>query len=392
MNNDKLNKARERVGRSPAAWAPDPSRRDIVKGIGAAAAFAASAGVMAGKEAHAATKMNYMCWEGYNDPRIVKPFEEANDVSLSFDLIVDSPGGFAKLAAGGHRDFDLVSTDSPWVQRMGPAGICEFIDPAEFKDVYDRFYPQFQAPFEPLQFDGKTTGLPTRWGWVGPCVNTDVSDPDEWKSWDAAFDKKNKDKIGIMDWGDWPIMPMALHAGIDPYKELEKAELDEIRKVLRALFANSRALFSDLSLSQKALLDGSIKTLVGTGTYTTSGLRKAGHNNIVAVVPESSNGIKKGIIWLEATGIVKSPSDEKLAKAMLRHVTDEDAAYALTLSDFTSNPSPNKNVEAKYTAEERSVLQLDYVDTVWENSVLHKVAPNIDEMLVIWQEELANAN
>jgi spermidine/putrescine transport system substrate-binding protein len=77
---------------------------------------------------------------------------------------------------------------------------------------------------------------------------------------------------------------------------------------------------------------------------------------------------------------------------MLRHVTDEDAAYALTLNDFTSNPSPNKAVEAMYTEEERSVLQLDYVDTVWENSVLHNVAPNIDDMLVIWQEELANAN
>lgn len=390
MTNDDIKKRRALAGRSPAAWAPDPSRRLALKGMGAAAVAAGMSGLPV-KPAQAATSMNYMCWEGYNDPSIVKPFETEHDVSLNFDLIVDSPGGFAKLAAGGHREFDVVSTDSPWVQRMGPADLCEFIDPDEFKDVYDRFYPQFQAPFEPLQFNGKTTGLPTRWGWVGPCVNTDTSDPDEWRSWDAAFDKKNKDKIGIMDWGDWPIMPMALHAGIDPYKELGKPELDEIRKVLRALFANSRALFSDLSLSQKALLDGSVKTLVGTGTYSTSGLRKAGHKNIMCVVPEASGGLKKGIIWLEATAIVKTPVDVELSKAMLRHVTDDDAAYALTLTDFTSNPSPNKNVEAKYTEEERSVLQLDYVDTVWENSVLHNVAPNIDDMLVIWQEELANA-
>lgn len=391
MTKDEMQKRRALAGRSPAAWAPDPSRRSVLKGMGATALAAGLGGLSAGK-AQAASKMNYMCWEGYNDPRIVEPFEVANDVSLSFDLIVDSPGGFAKLAAGGHRDFDVVSTDSPWVQRMGPANLCEFIDPAEFADVYAKFYPQFQPPFEPLQFNGKTTGLPTRWGWVGPCVNTETSDPDEWRSWDAAFDSRNKDKIGIMDWGDWPIMPMALHAGIDPYQELGKPELDEIRKVLRALFANSRALFSDLSLSQKALLDGSVKTLVGTGTYSTSGLRKAGYDNIVAVVPEASGGIKKGIIWLEATAIVKDPSDEALAKAMMRHVTDAEAAYALTLNDFTSNPSPNKEVEAMYTAEERSVLQLDYVDTVWENSVLHNVAPNIDDMLVIWQEELANAS
>ncbi len=391
MTKDELEKRRAMAGRSPSAWAPDPSRRNVLKGMGAAV-MAAGMGGLSATQARAAASMNYMCWEGYNDPRIVEPFEAAHDVALNFDLIVDSPGGFAKLAAGGHRDFDVVSTDSPWVQRMGPAELCEFIDPAEFKDVYDKFYPQFQPPFEPLQFNGQTTGLPTRWGWVGPCVNTETSDPDEWRSWDAAFDRKNKDKIGIMDWGDWPIMPMALHAGVDPYQELGKPELDEIRKVLRALFANSRALFSDLSLSQKALLDGSVKTLVGTGTYSTSGLRKAGYDNIVAVVPEASGGIKKGIIWLEATAIVKSPADIELSKAMMRHVTDEAAAYALTLNDFTSNPSPNKAVEGMYTDEERSVLQLDYVDTVWENSVLHNVAPNIDDMLVIWQEELANAN
>lgn len=387
---NKLMQSRKLAGRSPAAWAPDPNRRAVLKGV-AATALAATAGALTPGKARASASMNYMCWEGYNDPRIVDPFEEANDVSINFDLIVDSPGGFAKLAAGGHRDFDVVSTDSPWVQRMGPANICEFIDPAEFQDVYDKFYPQFRPPFEPLQFDGKTTGLPTRWGWVGPCVNTETSDPDEWKTWDAAFDSKNKDKIGIMDWGDWPIMPMALYAGIDPYQELDQAELDEIRKVLRALFANSRALFSDLSLSQKALLDGSVKTLVGTGTYSTSGLRKAGYENIVAVVPEGTEN-KQGIIWLEATAIVKTPADIELAKAMMRHVTNEEAAYALTLNEFTSNPSPNRAVEALYTDEERSVLQLDYVDTVWENSVLHKVAPNIDDLLVIWQEELANAN
>ena len=26
---------------------------------------------------------------------------------------------------------------------------------------------------------------------------------------DPVFDAKNKDKICVMDWGDWPILPMA---------------------------------------------------------------------------------------------------------------------------------------------------------------------------------------
>ena len=33
--------------------------------------------------------MTYMCWEGYNDPRIIDPFKQANDIDIAFDLIVD---------------------------------------------------------------------------------------------------------------------------------------------------------------------------------------------------------------------------------------------------------------------------------------------------------------
>lgn len=337
------------------------------------------------------TTLKYMCWEGYNDPAIIGPFEAANNTEIKFDLIVDSPAGFAKLAAGGSKDVDLVSTDSPWVARMGPTGLCEYIDPDEFSDVFASFYPQFQYPFEPLMFDGKMTGVPTRWGWVGPTINTETSSIDEWRSYDACFDSKNKDKIGIMDFGDWPILPMALHAGIDPYKELDQAELDEIRKVLRALFKNSRALFSDLSLAQKAMLDGSVKTLVGTGSYATSALRKAGYKNMMTVVPEPVNGFKKGIIWLEATAIVKGTSNPDLTKKLVKHMVSTDAALKLSYTDFTCNPTPNRAVEALYTDDQKAVLQMDYAWEAWDKSVFHTVAPNVDDLLAIWQEELSSA-
>ena len=260
-----------------------PSRRNFLKGIGATGL--AAAGLAPGR-ARAATAMKYMCWEGYDKPSIIQPFEAAEDVTLSIDLITDSPGGFAKLAAGAWRDFDVVSSDSPWIQRMGPAGIGEFIDAADFADVYERFYPQFRAPFAPLEFEGKITGLPTRWGWVGPTVNTKFDDLDKWRSYAPCFDPAYKDKICVLDWGDWPIMPMALYAGINPYKELDDAELNEIRLVLRALFKNTRAVVADLSVAQKGLMDGSFRTLIGGGTYCTSALRTDGQKHIMSIVPE----------------------------------------------------------------------------------------------------------
>lgn len=373
--------------RQPTGLAP--SRRSVLKGIGAAAGLA-GLGLAPGR-ARAATAMKYMCWEGYDKASIIQPFEAAQDAGISIDLITDSPGGFAKLAAGAWRDFDVVSSDSPWIQRMGPADICEFLDPAEFADVYDSFYPQFRAPFAPLEFEGKVTGLPTRWGWVGPTVNTQYDSLDKWSSYAPCFDPAYKDKICVLDWGDWPIMPMALYAGINPYEELDDAALAEVRKVLRALFKNTRALVADLSVAQKGLMDGSFRTLIGGGTYCTSALRKDGMTHIRSIVPEPKDGLKQGIIWMEATAIVKDPADDAKAKALLRHLVSPEVAVELAWTEATCNLVPSAKAEALFTAEQREVLEMDYMWQAWENSQFHRVAPNIDQMLEIWQQELAAA-
>ncbi len=275
--------------RDPLSSLRSPTRRTLLQGIGGGAAFAA-AGVMPGflREAQAAQSLNYMCWEGYNSPAILDPFQKANDVAVSVDLITDSAGGFAKLTAGAFRDFDLVSSDCPWVARMGPAGIARFINDADFADQYGEFYPQFRAPFAPLQFEGKSVGLPTRWGWVGPTVNTKFDKLETWKSYAPVFDPAFKDKICLLDWGDWPIMPLALYAGVDPYQKLDQHELDEVRKVLRAAFKNTRAIVADLATAQKGLIDGSFRCLIGGGTYCTSSLRNTGHDYIQSIVPSRS--------------------------------------------------------------------------------------------------------
>ena len=243
------------------------ARRRLLKGAAGAAGVAMLG--LNSRQAAAATQMTYMCWEGYNDPRIIDPFSKANDTEISFDLIVASPGGFAKLQAGASREVDLVSSDMPWITRLGPAELALELNPNDYGEIYSTFYDQFKPPFEPLLTNGKTIGVATRWGWVGPCVNTDVTKPEVWRTYDPVFDAANKDKICVMDWGDWPILPMALHAGIDPYQELDQAALEEVRKVLRAMFKNTRTLVGDLTQAQKGLLDGSLLGCIGAGAQLT---------------------------------------------------------------------------------------------------------------------------
>ena len=233
--------------------------------------------------------------------------------------------------------------------------------------------------------------MPTRWGWIGPTVNTAYDSLKTWSSYAPCFDPAYRDKICVMDWGDWPIMPMALHAGINPYKELDAAELREIRKVLRALFKNTRALVGDLSVAQKGLLDGSFRALIGCGTYCTSALRKDGHKQVQTIVPEPKDGLNQGIIWMEATGILKGSEHLSEAKNFLRHIVSPQIAVELAWTDATCNPVPNKKTEDLLTAEQKSVMQMDYMWEAWNKSQFHDIAPNTDQMLAIFQEELASA-
>lgn len=364
------------------------SRRRMLK-TAAAAAGTAAFGLGGLRRANAATSITYMCWEGYNDPKVIDSFKAANDVDIAFDLIIDSPGGFAKLQAGASREVDIISTDLPWVTRLGPAGLALELDPAEYADAYSQLYDQFKPPFTPLIHDGKTIGVPVRWGWVGPCVNTDVTDPSVWNTYDPVFDPKYGDKICIMDFGDWPIYPLVLHAGINPFVELDTAALNEARKVLRAAFKNTRTLVGDLTLAQRGLLDGSLLGAIGTGSYLTSALRKQGHKNVATYVPEPRNGLKQGVIWVDATAVIAETDQPEIAKKLVKHLLAKDTQHALSLLDTTSNPVPNKAVEAEYTAEEKSILQVDYMWEAWERSHLHQIAPSIDQLLQIWQEELA---
>ncbi|SIR43275.1 spermidine/putrescine transport system substrate-binding protein [Rhizobium sp. RU20A] len=368
----------------------DLNRRAVLQGMGGLGAAAIVGSFLARPgAAHAAESLNYMCWEGYNAPGILDPFQKSKDVSISVDLITDSAGGFAKLAAGASRDFDLVSSDSPWIQRMGPAGFCRYLDDAEFAEQYAEFYPQFAAPFAPLQHDSKATGLPTRWGWVGPTVNTKFDTLETWSSYAPVFDSAYKDKICLLDWGDWPIMPLALYAGVNPYEELDDKALEEVRKVLRAAFKNTRAIVADLAIAQKGLIDGSFRALIGGGTYCTSALRMKGHDYIQSIVPEPKNGLKQGIIWMEATGLIDNGKNSQIAADFLKYIVSPDVAKQLAITEATCNLVPNAKAEALFSEQERKALQMDYMWTAWDNSQFHRVAPNIDDMLAIWQEELA---
>ena len=161
-----------------------------------------------------------------------------------------------------------------------------------------------------------------------------------------------------------------------------------MRKVFRALFKNTRLITADLVQAQRALLDGSALIFLAGGNYIASGLRKTGNMEVVSFVPEPINGMKQGVIWLEATAVVKDPEDPELADSLLKHLVSTEAGTALAWTEWSACPVPNKNVEAQLSVEQKTVIDVANMWTNYDRSLTYTVAPNIDDILRIWQEEL----
>jgi len=337
-------------------------------------------------------QLRYMCWEGYNDSAVITPFEKQHNVQLDIELVDDSPSSFSSLMTNKNNHVDVVSLDAPWVRLMEESGLCYPLDADAFKREYQSLYPQFQTRFVRQAADGKILGVPTRWGVIAPTINTTYTNEKTFQSYAPCFERFYRGKIALMDWGDWPVMPIALHAGINPYKTLDQHELDEIRKAVKALFKNQPVFISDPSLAQKALLDGSVRSVVGSGSFLALPLRKAGFLQIKTILPEPVNGMNQSIIWTEKTVVMQQSSNLALAELLLKHLLSTQSALQLSLSNYACNLSTNRFVEDLYSAEQRHMMQLDDAKMAWEKSFFHALSPSHRALLSLWQEELFLSN
>lgn len=359
------------------------NRRHFIK---ASAILLASGGVTSSALARS-NALRYLCWDGYDLPRLMSEFERQYLCEVDSESINDSPAAFAKLSLGGHQSYDVVSIDSPWLERLDQNDLLASIS-SELRDSrYRQYYPQFREQFLPGQ-EGLRNWLPTRWGWIGPTINTDYVKEEDYLSYAPCFARKNRGKIGVMDWGDWPILPIALYLGIDPYTPLDNVALKTLRQAFRALFKNQPAFIPDISIGQKGLLDGSLATLIGTGTYLTSAMRRAGFKQIKTVTPMPRNGLKQGIIWTEGSAAIRDRSLGELAMKLVEYTTSTHASYLLSYTGATCNLTPNIEVEKLYSPTQRDSLQIQDVNYVLAHSHIHRAVPSIAQLLEIWQSEL----
>ncbi|MGH6928717.1 MAG: ABC transporter substrate-binding protein, partial [Dongiaceae bacterium] len=291
-------------------WA---SRRQVLKAGGAAAAVAATDGVL-GRSAMAAREkeLNILCWEGYNSAEVLDPFRSANEATVKAESLTNDPTMINRLRAGETNVWDLINVNNPWARKiMHPEGLIQPLDRAKFEPYFEKMLPAFKPPYRwAMSEDGKDLlGMAQRFGPYSFVVNTDKISraTAEDQGWDLWNDDANAGKYAVQETDDWNVFSICMIAGIDPFREHTKEEVAKFDATAKRLFKGAK-LVGDIPTLNQSLISGEIDFYVPGGTYSASPARADGVTSIRGITPRRGpiNG-KGGISWIEITSVVNNP-------------------------------------------------------------------------------------
>ncbi|HXV23078.1 MAG TPA: extracellular solute-binding protein [Alphaproteobacteria bacterium] len=348
------------------------TRRQFGRGAVSAAMFAAiSSQAMRPEEAHAEEltgPVNVLAWEGYDDPEIVKGFEEKYGVKLNVKTASSNANQLDQIRAGAIQ-FDVVNPDTVWIEKFAQSGFILALDRNDFPNL-ENLYEPFRNCDECL-VDGQLYGVLTRWGmngivhWRDKISEADASDAN------VLWDPKLKERISIVDWAELYLWMTGLWLGYEHPEQATGADLDKIVARLIEVKPNLRAIHSETGACRTDLVNLDAWAIWGASSEQASIAMKVEGYDVALTIPKQG-----GAMWTESLQIVKGTQHLAAAKAYLNYMTSPEALVKFAWGRQKIMVT-NSKVAELLTPEQIKILNLDQVDQ-WANSLRLNRAP-VDE-------------
>lgn len=303
-----------------ASSLPVLSRRELLRTAAGVGLFAT--GVMSPRAAFAATQVNWLGWQGYDDPLKTGDFLAKNDIELAATYLASNDEIVTKLAAGA--PIDIVTPYMGYIPYMREADLIQAIDSAKVpnlgkvRDVFRNDKNIFS--------DGKQWGVPLSWG-GGPMVyDPAVVTPTSW------FDLERpefKGKIAIMDEALGMMLTTSIMvSGAEVASLVTPKQLAEIKKYLIKLKKeHARAIFPSYGEAADAMARGEVVMSLGGAEW------------LPAIVAEKKKLAylypKEGCFaFIDSYVIPKSAPHVDLAHAMANQQLTVEGQLALTKNNY----------------------------------------------------------
>jgi spermidine/putrescine transport system substrate-binding protein len=321
--------------------------------------------------------LNVLTWCDHEDPALLQPFEQANNVKVNFKDIDSTAAVLAVLGQSKPGDWDVLVVDETDTGRLVDKKLLEPLDANDypFGDI-----PAEIADPKLTSANGTLYTVPEKFGYNTVAYNKTAVDPKAMTDINAIWDPKYKGRVGIYDYYVPEIEYVAMALGKKP-SELTDADLPAIKEKLIALKANS-AMVGDVTTVQQALASGSVDIVVGGGEWMTAGIAKDSPN-LDYVIPTQG-----GVRWQQGLGIFADSKNKDLAKKFVQYIVSPDGQGKLaTSSCYWGMPA---NSKAVLSDEQKAILrwndQPGYIKTSYPYL---QMTPDFDKALqALWAEVL----
>ncbi len=323
--------------------------------------------------------LNLLVMPGYEEDAIIKPFEEKYGVTVNTKVYANSDQMFSLLSNSTEGEWDIVTPDTPWVEKLVSADLIEELDAADYPEIQN-FYDRWQD-FDQVKVDGKPYSIVSRWGYYGVVYNSNYITEEEASSISFLYDPKVAGKVVLFDWYLPNMGMLARYNGYDAPYDLSGDQLAKVTESLNALKPQVGLIAATNADTIEALANESAWISFG-GEWLQVLLKESG-KPIEVVVPKEG-----GVSWTESISIVKSSQNKEAAKAFIQYLITPEVQAKLAWCDAFHATVPNKKAVEFLEPEQAQLLNMDdetKMNAMLANIATRKVPENEAEWQAVWE-------
>jgi spermidine/putrescine-binding protein len=337
------------------------SRRQAIAG-----AIAASALGIGPRGVAAAEPLNWLGWQGYDEPLKVGSFLADNGISLATTYINTNEEIITKLQAGGAGQTDLITIYYGHIPILIGADLIEPIDEAMVPGIADVF-PEF-LNVDVLRKDGKLYAVPFTWGTLS-MVYDPAAIPAKPVSWKDCLKDEYKGKVALVDDATGLIATWA--PIVTGTKTATRITMDELKKTIDFLIEIKKNHARTFSTSYGEAVDlfarGEV-VISAIGWDAMVGFAAAKNKVLDFAIPDEG-----AMVFMDTVAIPKGAPHRELAYKAINQCIS--AAGQKQIADALTQGIVSKATVPSVDDKNRAIYQYDNLPKLFEKAKFYPFWP-----------------